>query len=139
MDGKDRKSWRAREATRDLCWRRLRCSRNPLKRLLPLFFQLFFGEGGVHEHVGHDLEQGSRCVAPGSGHSCQIRKFRSWHLRGPPLHRFRPWFGLAVPARMSDPGHGGVASAGALEDGIHVQGQAVADPGEFVVFDHDQA
>ena len=32
----------------------------------------------------------------------------------------------------------GVAGLGPFEDGVDVQRQAVADPGELVVFDHDE-
>ena len=126
----------AGEATGNLVG--IRCAAGKAAQgLLALLLEFFFREGGVHQDVAHQLEQGLAVLHEAAAVHSESRRPEAGANA---VHRFvdlRLGAGRGARAHQGAR-HGGVAGFFAFENGVDIEGQAVAHPGEFVVLDHDE-
>ena len=100
--------------------------------LLALLLDFLLRKGGVHEHVRHDAEQGLAVLDQTAAVHAESRGAETG---ADAVYGFVD-LGLGAgggSGAHQGSRHGGVSGAGSLEDGIHIQGQAVADARQFVV------
>ena len=115
-----------------------RAARESAQGLLALFFHLFLWEGGIHEHIGHDVQQSFAVLDQAAAIHAKARCAKAGANAVNGFVNFG--FGACgSPCAHEGACHAGVSSACAFENGVDVQTQTIAHAGKLVVFDHNQS